>query len=168
MLELSDKFWKWKWYTWAYWWIEPMNGVAPPTSRMACFIVDSFGCAIDTIFGIEWVGSNFAERRMLIDRRCWLTGTRDDWQEQEQSRDTATASRMWKSNLHLDKHDKATSMGAVLGASVISQSTVGFFPFERWPYTFVWVLSFVINLAAIPERSAWECSIFIPQDNRSW
>ena len=95
---------------------------------------------------------------MLIDRRCWLTGdvdwqeTRADWQEQEQSRDTATASRMWESNLHLDKHDEAASVGAVLGASVIFQSTVGFFPFERWPYTFVWVLSFVINLAAIPER----------------
>ena len=95
---------------------------------------------------------------MLIDRRCWLTGD-VDWQEQElidRNKNKVVTlplhHEMGKSNLHLDKRDKAVSVGAVLGASVIFQSTIGFFPFERWPYTFVWVLSFVINLAAIPER----------------
>jgi len=76
-----------------------------------------------------------------------------DWQKQEQSCDTATASKMWKYNLYLDKHNEAMSIGVVLGTLFIFQSTIGFFPFERWSYTFVWVLSFVINLAAIPEQS---------------
>jgi len=84
---------------------------------------------------------------MLINR------IRADWQKQEQSCDTATALQIWKYNLHLDKHNEAMSIEVVLGTLFIFQSIIGFFPFERWPYTFVWVLSFVINLATIPRQS---------------
>lgn len=112
--------------TWVCWWIELMDGIAL-TDNLDDMLHSRFILYYYWYnFQIKWVGIN----RMLVDTR---TKTKL-WHKQSQKQLLLPYKSKPGGNMTYtqicQKHIKAISIRAIISASIILQSTIGFFPLK--------------------------------------